>query len=49
MRFSTREFEQDMKVMSETNVIWIPVNSQMREEQVYKIQLTDLDLQDRLY
>ena len=46
MRFSTMEFENSQKVISESNVLWIPVNSQMREEQVYKVQLTDLDLQD---
>ena len=32
VRFSTKEFSSDKKVVYETNAIWIPVNSQIREE-----------------
>ena len=49
IRFSTREFSSDQKVMNEANVLWIPVSSQIREEAVYKVQLTDLELQDTYY
>ena len=29
--------------------MYIPISTQMREEVVYKVQLTDLDLQDKLW
>ena len=44
MRFSTREFADNLKITSEVNTIWIPVNSQIREEIVYKVQLTEVEL-----
>ena len=48
-RFSTRDYEYSSKVSYEAKFIYIPVNSQMREEVVYKVQLTDLNLQDTYY
>lgn len=35
--------------MKETRFIYIPINSQVREEKVYKVRLTDLRLQDNYY
>lgn len=49
MHFSTREFSNEHKVASETNVYWVPVNTQIWEEVVYKVQVTDLELQDTYY
>ena len=48
IRFSTAHYDQS-KVSSEAKLVWIPINTQIREEQVYKVRLTDLDLQDRLW
>ena len=48
IRFSTA-FYDDQKVTREARFVWIPFNTQLREEIVYKVQLTDLDLQDSLY
>ena len=36
-RFSTREYSYDKKVTQEARLEWIPLNSQVREEIVYKI------------
>ena len=47
-RFSTRLYG-DEKVAKESRTVWIPINSQVREEIVYKVQLTDLRLQDNYY
>ena len=46
VRFSTREFSSGKKIMSEMNALWIPISSQIREEHVFKVLLTDLELQD---
>ena len=44
MRFGTREFAFDKKVTKEQKFVYQPMNSQIREEVVYKVQLTDLRL-----
>ena len=49
MRFSTREYASNQKVSEEARFEYIPVNSQIREEAVYKVRLTDLELQDDYY
>ena len=48
IRFSTSDFD-DAKVAHEAKFIYIPISSQVREELVYKVQLTDLNLQDTYY
>lgn len=48
IRFSTSDFDE-AKVAHEAKFIYIPINSQVREELVYKVQLTDLNLQDTYY
>lgn len=48
-RFETRVYDYDEKVQSEARTVWIPINSQVREEIVFKVQLTDLRLQDAYY
>lgn len=49
MRFETREFSWDTKIRSESQVLWVPISTQLREEIVYKVQLTDLYLQDSYF
>ena len=49
MRFSTREYSQENKISSETRFEYIPLNTQIREEVIYKLKLTDLELQDHYY
>lgn len=49
MRFSTRDFADETKIANEVRLEWIQINTQQREEQVYKVQLTDLSLQDTYY
>ena len=49
VRFSTREFDKKLKISSESNRVWIPISSQTREEKVFKVYLTDLELQDLRY
>ena len=44
-RFSTLDYKEN-KVTTETRSVWYPINSQLREEAVYKVQLMDLHLQD---
>ena len=44
-RFSTLDYKEN-KVTDETRSVWLPINSQLREEAVYKVQLMDLYLQD---
>ena len=44
-RFSTLDYKEN-KVTDETQSVWLPINSQIREEAVYKVQLMDLYLQD---
>ena len=45
-RFSVREYEESKKVALESRLVYSAVNSQQREESVYKVQLTKLQLQD---
>ena len=35
-RFSTREYNEK-KVAKESRIVWIPINSQVREEIVFKV------------
>ena len=49
MRFSTREYSQDNKISSEARFEYIPLNTQVREDVVYKLKLTELELQDDYY
>ena len=44
-RFSTLDFKEN-KVTEETRSVWLPVSSQVREENVYKVKIIDLYLQD---
>ena len=46
MRFSSRDYEDETKVVSESVLLWIRVNNQIRQEIVYSIRLIDLYLQD---
>lgn len=48
VRFSTAYYD-DKKLNYETKMVWIPINSQLREEKVYSVKLTDLGLEDLLY
>ena len=41
-RFATRQFDDTTKITDEARFEYIPINSQIREEIVYKVQLTDL-------
>ena len=43
-RFSSQAYDYEEKVSLESRIEWIPVNSQIREEVVYKVQLTELEL-----
>ena len=47
-RFSLEAFDSS-KIISESRTEWIPINSQIREEIVYKVSLMHLDLQDRIW
>ena len=49
MRFNTRDYAPDDKISREGKLDYIPINTQMREEVVYQIQLTQLQLQDEYY
>ena len=49
MRFSTTEYDDDSKVSEESRLVWIPITSKLRQEAVYQIKLTDLELQDKYY
>ena len=48
VRFSTAYYDEK-KLNYETKMVWIPINSQLREEIVYQVKLTDLGLEDMLY
>ena len=48
-RFSTHTYGYEDKVSKETRLTWIPINTQVREEIVNKVYLTDLRLQDTYY
>lgn len=37
MRFGTREFDFDKKVTEEQKFVYVPMNSQLREEMVFKV------------
>ena len=41
IRFSTADFDE-AKISEEAKFIYIPINTQVREDVVYKVQLTDL-------
>ena len=43
-RFSSLDYAHGAKVVSETVVEWLPINTQVREELVMRIQLTELYL-----
>ena len=49
MRFSTTEYDDDTKISEESRLVWIPITSKLRQEAVYQIKLTDLELQDKYY
>ena len=49
MRFSTLDFEDNTKVSKETKFIYVPITAASREERVYQVRLTDLELQDKYY
>ena len=49
MRFNTLEYSNSDKVSYESRLEYIPMNSQLREEIVYQVQLTQLQLQDEYY
>ena len=40
-RFVIEEFQEN-KIVEESRTNWIPINSQLREEIVFKLQMTDL-------
>ena len=42
-RFRSQEY-QEGKIIDESRTKWIPINSQLREEHVFKAELTDLQL-----
>ena len=44
MRFSTREYSQNEKISREARFEYIPLNTQVREDVVNKIKLTELEL-----
>ena len=48
-RFVLEEFDHSKKIRNEARVQWIPVNSQIREEIVFKITKTLLSLQDAIF
>ena len=48
-RFSTQEYTFDRKVTNESRTVWIPINTQVREEYVYSVQITHLNLQDNYF
>lgn len=37
------------KIVPESRTTWIPINSQFREEVVFEVSLTDLQLQDKIW
>lgn len=48
-RFRLEEFSKEGKVVEEARTVWIPFNSQLREEIVYQISLSTLELQDKIW
>lgn len=49
MRFNTLDYADSDKVSRESKLEYIPINSQLREEIVFRIYLTHLQLQDEYY
>ena len=49
MRFSTREYSDEQKVAYESRLDYILINTQIREDVVYFLKLTELELQDDFY
>ena len=47
-RFRLEEFTEG-KIVEEARTEWIPFNSQLREEIVYQIRLSSLELQDMIW
>lgn len=47
-RFLLEKFTEG-KIVEEARTEWIPFNSQLREEKVYKISISNLELQDRIW
>jgi len=47
-RFRLEEFRKG-KVVPESRTNWIPINTQYREEVVFKIEITSLELQDLIW
>lgn len=45
-RFVIEKFDVEEKIIEESRTNWIPINSQIREEIVFKLKMTDLLLQD---
>jgi len=45
-RFVIEEYQNERKIVEESRTKWIPINSQLREDIVFKLQMTDLNLQD---
>lgn len=43
------EFVNEQKIVTEAITTWIPINSQVREEIVHTIKITELNLQDILW
>lgn len=49
MRFSTRDYSPEGKVSYESRLDYILLNTQIREDVVYFVKLTELELQDDYY
>ena len=47
-RFRLEKFDS-YKVVPESRTAWVPINSQLREEVVFNVQMTHLLLQDRIW
>jgi len=45
-RFVIEKFTEKEKIVEESRTNWIPINTQLREEVVFKLFITDLYLQD---
>ena len=48
-RFVLEEFVENRKIKPEARTNWIPINSQFREEVIFKITKTLLSLQDAIF
>ena len=47
-RFRLEKFDS-FKVVPESRTAWVPINSQLREEFVFNVQMTHLQLQDHIW